>query len=79
VNSLATWLVLIAFSMGAYARPEYIFSPDGMYFRIVNPDARAYYCIITLGDGAEFEKVIYPGQSSRWYSMRGGYIVDCSS
>jgi hypothetical protein len=73
------WLVLIAFSVAAYARPEYEFNPEGTHFRIYNPDARAYYCVITLGDGREFEKIVYPGQYTRWYAMRGGYATDCST
>jgi hypothetical protein len=79
MNSLAMWLVLIAFSMGAYARPEYLFNPEGTHFAIYNPDDRAYYCQITLGDGSQFEKILYPKQQTRWYSMRGGYATDCST
>jgi len=79
MNSLTMVLVLLAFTMGAWAKPEMIYSDDGTMFRIFNPDNRAYYCIITLGTDYPFEKIVYPGQYTRWYSMRGGYSWDCES
>jgi hypothetical protein len=79
MNTLSMLLVLLAFSMNADARPIHEYSDDGMSFRIFNPDDRAYYCIITLGTSYPFEKIVYPKQYTRWYSMRGGYATDCET
>ena len=63
----------------AWAKPMTEYNPEGTHFRIFNPDTRAYYCIITLGDDYPFEKIVHPGMYTRWYSMRGGYSWDCES
>jgi len=72
-------LALILCSLMVWARPEMEYSEDGMYWRIHNPDKRAYYCFIILGDGSEYEKIIYPGMYTRWYPLRGGYEWECES
>lgn len=70
--------ILLFISIIVMAKPMTEFSANGMYFRIYNPDDRAYYCMIWAGD-EEYEKIVYPGQYTRWYSMRGGYSWDCES
>lgn len=77
VNKLA--LLLICICAAAWAKPETEYNKEGTHFRVHNPDERAYYCVITLANGDIFEKILYPGMTTRWYSMRGGYSWDCES
>jgi hypothetical protein len=72
-------VVGIVWATVASARPITQYSPDGDMWRLVNHDRRAYYCWITLGDGSQFEKVIYANTATRWYSTRGGFVWDCKT
>ncbi len=69
----ALLLALSLVSVGIFVE----YSEDGVWFRIVNDDDSAWYCTITLGDGKTFEKIIYAGHTSPWYSRRGGWSYSC--
>jgi hypothetical protein len=71
--------ILLLMAVKAEARPMTERSNDGMFWRLVNPDPVAYYCWLTLGDGTEFENIVYAHSVTRWYPARGGFEWDCSS
>ncbi len=72
------WLLLLLMTMPAMANPFVEMSYDGGWWRIHNPDPIAYYCWIALGTGEQFEKIVYPGSYTRWYSTWRGFKWECA-
>jgi hypothetical protein len=71
--------ILLFMAVNAESRPMTERSNDGLFWRIVNPDPIAYYCWFTLGDGTEFENIVYANSATRWYPARGGFEWACDT
>ena len=66
---------VLAMSLHTGVQTQY--SEDGDLFRLVNRSGIAWYCIIKLGDGSVFERILYAGRHTPWYSRRGGWSWSC--